>query len=277
MEAVTQTSPAGLYSLAWHMFLTLPEWARIVLAFVLVILLVIGFYLLPTIARYFLDPEVRRLRAELERVEDLTVQIEGVLWVVAGGIYSSRLAKSREEYYRRLLSHSLNALLRSLGTQRNEQHRVSVLVPDEAEQNMVWYDGTGFAPDDHEKVRHAIGTVERYGSAAGEAYLTRRPVYVPDVRKYEYWEPSTTGHEYRTLYVVPLMAERKCRGVLCVDGKKPEMFSEKDRTFIRLFAAIVLGIMGAEERSRGERGGEFGGLQDGGAQRHGLVGGEASA
>lgn len=81
---------------------------------------------------------------------------------------------------------------------------------------MVWREGTGFAPNEQERVRHAIGSMERFGSVAGEAYLTRQPVYVPDVRKYKYWEPSTTGHEYRTLYVVPLMSNRECRGVLCV-------------------------------------------------------------
>ena len=280
MEDLAVPKPDNIYSLALHMFQALPERWKILVVVLFVVLLVITLAGGSLVLRYVRDARLRELaelKAELERMDDLTVQIGGVLWAVAGAMFANGPARDREQYYRRLWSHTLNALLRTLGTQRNEQHRVSVLVPDDSESNMVWYEGTGFAPDDQEKVRHSIGSMERFGSAAGEAYLTRQPVYIADVRKYEYWEPSTTGHEYRTLYVVPLMAAGECRGVLCVDGKKPGMFSERDRTFVRLFSAIVLGIMGAEARSSGESGGDLGGLQEGEAQGHGLVGGEASA
>lgn len=83
MEDLAAVNPSSIWSLVWHMFLALPEGWRIGIALLLSALLVIVPY-------YF--QHLRKssdLQAELERMDDLTDQIGGVLWAVTGGIFAN--------------------------------------------------------------------------------------------------------------------------------------------------------------------------------------------
>lgn len=116
-----------------------------------------------------------------------------------------------------------------------ELHRCAIWVPIDDRSLIMYVASAGF-PDYYRRSR----TLEIDGSVAGRCYRTKTSVYIPDVRgEREFKHDPNSAHAYYSLICVPLTFGEICLGVISIDGRAANAFTQADVEIVETYAEIV--------------------------------------
>ena len=124
----------------------------------------------------------------------------------------------------------------------DELHRCAVWI-DNNEGHLLPYAVSAGFPEYYQKYR----TLEIGKTVAGRCYRIRKPVYAPVVKSEgDYEHNPDSCHDYGSLICVPLMLGNACLGVVTVDGRNENAFTDEDVETVEAYAGMATTAMAVE-------------------------------
>ena len=189
----------------------------------------------------FLQSENARLHRKNQELEDQLHRLYSTFRALSRLLWAmDRLEPGFDAH--RLVAAVLDAALAAVNTDHG-----SLLLADETTGELVFALVRGPAAPHLEGQRLAQG-----GGIAGWVYEHARPVLVPDVRLDPRWSARMDRHAHfqtRTLMCVPLLARRRCIGVIeALNPRHGLPFTEEDLTVLQLVGRVAALVLAEAER-----------------------------
>lgn len=124
----------------------------------------------------------------------------------------------------------------------DELHRCAIWLDNNEGQLVPYAVSSGF-PEYYQKYR----TLEVGKTVAGRCCRIRKPVYAAIAKNEGDYEPNPDSrHNYNSLICVPMMLGNDCFGVMTVDGRNENAFTEEDVETVEAYAGMATTAMAVE-------------------------------